>query len=738
MNLETGTLLNNRYRILQVLGQGGMGSVYRAMDENLDIEVAVKDNLFTTEEYARQFRREATILATLRHPTLPRVTDHFVVEGKGQYLVMDYIEGEDLRQRMERLGPLPEIEVVIIGAAICDALVYLSSRDPVVIHRDVKPGNVKISPQGQIFLVDFGLAKTMQGSQATTTGARAMTPGFSPPEQYGTARTDLRTDIFSLGATLYAALTGVTPEDLLARAMNQADLTPIRVHSPYVTKKVAAAVEKALALQPEDRFQTPELFKQALIGARQDTRKREVDYFISPPPEHTDPPSSEDSPSASAAKPSSKPKSGSKPNWRGAEEHDADDSDFVLVRRPITHPKKKPRNRVGCLFFSILVLIAVTFVAYGYRVNPSFATRVFAQVRPILTLPVIQATFSPPVEVSADTPTPVQAAPLTLVASDVAQVSPTTAVVLPTLTSSVTPPPFRPTQTSTALPTPVGGGTGQIAFASNANGMPQIFLINSDGTHRQQITDIPEGACQPDFSPDGQQIIFTSPCESNSDYYPGSSLYIINLDGSGLLPLPTMVGGDFDPSWSPDGKKVAFTSLRNNKRPQIYILNLEDNTVQVLSQKFAVDTQPSWSPNGKKIAYVAERNSRQDVWVMDGNGENAVQFTQTLGYLESLPSWSSDGMQILVTQYVALGGVPRVVIAPFPTENHVEYELGKEKRPMRDAVMSPDGYWIAFEGWEIGGKHNIFLITSTGISVYQVTNDPILAFDPVWRPVSSP
>src|SRR5512139_2773429 len=118
MLLQRGALLNNRYRIIEILGQGGMGSVYRAIDENLGVEVAVKDNLFTTEEYARQFRREAVILANLRHSNLPRVTDHFVITGKGQYLVMDYIEGEDVRQRMERMGTLPEEDVIVIGAAV--------------------------------------------------------------------------------------------------------------------------------------------------------------------------------------------------------------------------------------------------------------------------------------------------------------------------------------------------------------------------------------------------------------------------------------------------------------------------------------------------------------------------------------------------------------------------------------------------------------------------------------------
>ena len=130
MNIAAGTLLNNRYRIMSVLGQGGMGAVYRAVDENLDIPVAVKENLFLTEEYSRQFQREANILASLRHHSLPRVRDYFTLAGVGQYLVMDYIEGEDLRQRIERVNMLTEEEVVLIGAHICDALGHLHSRTP--------------------------------------------------------------------------------------------------------------------------------------------------------------------------------------------------------------------------------------------------------------------------------------------------------------------------------------------------------------------------------------------------------------------------------------------------------------------------------------------------------------------------------------------------------------------------------------------------------------------------------
>ena len=268
MSLNQGDLLRERYRIIEVMGHGGMGSIFRAVDENLGLEVAVKENLFTIDDYARQFRREATILANLRHPNLPRVSDHFSLEDQGQYLIMDYIEGEDLQERLERLGQFEEEEVVFIGASICDALSYMHSRDSVVLHRDIKPANVRITPRGEVYLVDFGLAKIMHGDQTTTTGARAMTMGFSPPEQYGAARTDARTDIYSLGATLYTALTGFTPEDSLAQTMDQEELTPVRERNPKISKRVAEAVEKALQVHPSNRFQMAAEFKNELLKAQ--------------------------------------------------------------------------------------------------------------------------------------------------------------------------------------------------------------------------------------------------------------------------------------------------------------------------------------------------------------------------------------------------------------------------------------------------------------------------------------
>ena len=452
-----------------------MGAVYKAVDENLDISVAVKENLFMTDEYARQFQREANILASLHHPALPRVGDYFAVPTQGQYLIMDYIDGEDLRQRIERQGTLSDKEVILIGASMCEALAYLHTRKPPIIHRDIKPGNIKITPEGHARLVDFGLAKIMVGGEQTTTGARAMTPGYSPPEQYGTAPTDARTDIYSLGATLYAALTGIIPEDGLARATGKAELTPMRELNPKISRRLALTIETALAVDSDHRYQTAEQFRDALLDVGNIEKAPDWRMQIIPPPPPVAVKTSEGGPASGEGAAVGPPEG------------------QVIKKAPRSSVRRRKPSPLLPAAVVFMAAITVYFLVGSESYNP-----LRSLLFPAINQPTTTQIDEPTRMVQAATPDEVEES-----------VAPT--LDIDDLTPAAT---FAPTEAPTITPsptaTPFGGGTGQIAFASNRTGSMQIWLMNIDGSQQHPITNLPDGACDPTWSPDGQAIAFVS------------------------------------------------------------------------------------------------------------------------------------------------------------------------------------------------------------------------------------
>jgi serine/threonine protein kinase/Tol biopolymer transport system component len=736
MTLDKGTLVHNRYRIVDILGQGGMGSVYRAIDENLGVAVALKENLFTTDEYARQFRLEAVILANLRHPNLPRVSDHFVLGDLGQYLVMDFIEGEDLRYRMERLGMLEEDDAVHIGASMCDALNYLHTRKPPILHRDLKPGNVKISPDGHIYLVDFGLAKVYQSaSQATTTGARAMTPGYSPPEQYGTARTDPRTDIYSLGATLYAALTGIIPEDGLARAMDNAQLTPLRKRNSKISRKISATIEKAMAVDPSDRFQTAEEFKTALLASKSLTQQAPGSYKVIPPPPEalSQAPRSiqatvvdEDRPVEEARK----TPPGPVPS-KSAAQHE--DQPFVS---PLKRQKERERKRRASLLrfalVAALVLLGVGAVLY---LTPGILP---GNVRAMVPFLAPTATFT-----STATSTVTPTSEPTLTAS-------------PTFTSTPKP---KPTNTPTFTFTPgavvtesvigatstpeavvvLGGGAGQIAIASERVGLPQIFLVDLTGNNAFQVTNMPNGACQPSWSPDGTRIAFISPCRRSEETYSDAALYIINADGSGLVTLDASPGGNFDPAWSPDGDLIAFTSLHTGQM-ELFLIDVNDPSqiIQLTKGETRVESHmPAWSPDGARLAYVVKRVGVNQIWVMNTDGTEPDQIIRSgQAYNDYLPAWSPRNDLIIFNQRCAKTFCNPYLLSTSATDRSSEQGLRLQFNLLyiENIDYSPDGFYIAYEGSEESLNIDIYFMTLAGGDIVRLTSGPEGDFDPAWRP----
>lgn len=221
--IPPGTVLYGRYRIERVLGSGGFGHVYLAIDLVTNQPAAVKEYLVTGAGGQEQLRHEATVLSRLHHPNLPAFLDAFMENGR-YYVVLNYIEGHDLtdlvmRTTRQRNEVIPIAQIMSWILSICDAVYFLHSQQPGVIHRDIKPDNIRITPEGTAVLVDLGNAK------ATADGARTLlfirhqgTPGYAPPEQYpGGIGTDMRSDIYALGATLYFALTAQEPPSVSTR-----------------------------------------------------------------------------------------------------------------------------------------------------------------------------------------------------------------------------------------------------------------------------------------------------------------------------------------------------------------------------------------------------------------------------------------------------------------------------------------------------------------------------------------
>lgn len=652
MTLPTGQILNNRYRIVNRLGQGGFGAVYRAWDLNLQKPCAVKENLSSGAHAQEQFFTEAQILSQLTHPNLPRVTDYFEIPDQGVYLVMDYIEGETLAAKLQQNGPLPEAQVLKLAQEICAALDYLHGQTPPVIHRDIKPANLiiptpgKATPQGEVILVDFGIAKMHTQQRHTATGAQGVTPGFSPPEQYMKMGTDARSDLYALGATLYALLTGTEPPDSLMRGAGT-PLPPPRQRNPALTPRIEAVLLKALALRPDDRYQTAREMRAA---------------FLNP-----------------VASPVSPPTSFKMPTWV-----------WLLL------------GVVGVMFCGVLLAVAG---------NLGWQRTLAARASPT-PFPTPETELAPPtLIILADTPA---VTPLPF-SANASPTLPPTFTSSPTLTSSPTITP-TPTETPLPTPPPGwiafhsdrdgsvnlyrirsdGTGLQQLTFGSaqervpawSADGSHLAYQANEDGEFDIFILNVSTGAIQkitnndctdlaPSWSPDGTKLAFYSECDGNRE------IYTMNVDGSNRKQL-TETGGDiynWFPIWSHDGSRITFSSNRSGGKYQVYVMNADGSDLQAVARgcvsSFSPDDQwlvfttycsdsgdiwiirpdgtdlrqlttndfnknPSWGPNGQWIVFQLELSETDhDLYLMDINGENWFQLTSGSA-LDGSPVWGPE------------------------------------------------------------------------------------------------
>ncbi len=287
LDFDPGRLLDHRYQIVALLGQGGMGRVFRAFHIHLDAPVALKELALPEEtppeqkeRAQRRFCREARLLTRLRHPNIPRVLDYFT-EDSACYLVMDYVEGPTLARRLgaAELPPderaLPLDEAVDYAIQLCSVLTYLHSQEPAVVFGDLKPSNVILTPDGRAVMVDFGIARRSGWQSETPPWQRGLgglgpgdptsdtqplgTPGYAAPEQYEQGqRADPRSDIFALGVLLYEMVTGNAPPPF------PFGFRPVRESAPHLPVALERVIERALSFDPAERFQTAGQMLQAL------------------------------------------------------------------------------------------------------------------------------------------------------------------------------------------------------------------------------------------------------------------------------------------------------------------------------------------------------------------------------------------------------------------------------------------------------------------------------------------
>jgi Tol biopolymer transport system component len=389
-------------------------------------------------------------------------------------------------------------------------------------------------------------------------------------------------------------------------------------------------------------------------------------------------------------------------------------------------PRKKQlerERRIRRTLISILLpILAVSFLGVMFffpNLMPASARKLFP--------------FLPPVEATA---VPTENTPVT-------QIVPVTNIVDATATLEMLP--TEPAQVQPAaspvdqsiIPTPIGADYLQIAYASTRTGVAQIYLTNILSDQAIAVTNMPGGACQPAWSPDGTRMVFISPCNTKKDTYEGSSLFIINADGSDLKPLPNAPGGDFEPAWSPDGQYIAFTSLRDGYM-QVYSYQLDGGSLKHLVETDINKSarQPAWSPDSKQIVYAYQRVTTYELWLMNYLGANKKQLFISGDVLSNqYPVWSPDGNYILFSQRsVNEFTFPNLFSLKVNTANPA-LQINMGVLSVEDVDYSPDGGWIAYESGGDRGYHVLYS-TPSGANQARITEDVSFDdFDPAWRPL---
>jgi dipeptidyl aminopeptidase/acylaminoacyl peptidase len=587
-----------RYRIEALLGRGGMGAVYKAEHRLMERWVALKiigHDLSARPELVERFRREVKAAARLSHPNI--VTAHDAEQaGATHFLVMEFIEGTDLARLVGERGPLPAADAC--GYVRQAALGLQHAHEQGMIHRDIKPHNLMLTPAGQVKILDFGLARFAheareQAGAVTLLGAVMGTPDYMAPEQATDShRADIRADIYSLGCTLYHLLSGRVPfphDSTLGKVVRHAteQPTPLGELRPELPPGLVSVVDRMMAKKPEERYQTPAEVAEALGPFAGPAAGLAEQGAVVPASRHGD------------HTVNTSTTAGGISRWRN-------------WGRPLT-----------ALAAAVLLIAGVVLL-----------TKMQSRGRPVLTEehnPADQVAGSAAQAMYCLCSVPVdlegKRKKISLLALDG-----TALRHVKDMTDATV-------QEPDAAWSPDGR---RIAFCADRKRFASVHVMDADGGNPHALTDRPLSCRQPTWSPDGKRIAFTASTKAAGT---GEDIYVMNSDGSGVTQLTTSHGTAADPAWSPDGRRIVFVLQRACEGFHLCTIPAAGGDVQRLASKPPSPQYPAWAPDGRRIVYGAIAGDTRQLFLCDRDGTHVQQLTRLLGS-SSWASWSPDGRYI--------------------------------------------------------------------------------------------
>lgn len=602
--LQTEELLAGRYRLGRLLGSGGFGSVYLATDERLHRPVAIKMcstrglPALEAAEAARLFQSEALTLARLRHPGLTAIWDYFNQDDKW-YLVMEYVPGDTLRTLLRRAGgPLPYGDALSYARQLCAVLGYLHRQTPPVVFRDLKPANIMVTPEGQLKLIDFGIARLFSPGKLADT-AQFGTPGYAPPEQYG-GQTEPRSDIFSMGVVLHEMLTHHNP------ASTPFVFPAVRSLNPAVPAPIDELVARATAYDVDRRVASVEDFCSLM------------DLSVERPP---------------AAPTVQRPA--------------APREQRLWSPPPRALPSPPPSSGFGrSLIMIVLLLVLLGSLAAGaFLLRDQLATlrddlSIVAPIGPLVQVPAATAIFSAATAEGSEY----------LYRVDIANGKTETLLELPQGAGALQPA-ISPDGQQIAY-------TREQRAATTANqvagyGPVEVWIMNADGSENRPV--LPGYSSRsPAWSPDGRFLAL----EIANDLWLNHDIAIIDLETNALTTIAASKRWEGGPAWSPDGRRLAYQGrVAGGKCMQLFVADINTgSTAQVTDLPDEGCTSandgavwPDWSPDGSRLAFERNYQGVEQLALLD-LVTRAVSILDTGERQAGYPRWSPKGSAILFEQ----------------------------------------------------------------------------------------